>query len=154
MLHLNSYSMMTYIYFKKINRIINPIILILFTLCSCNKNSTPESETIIDILSAQLSWDIPCEGSTVNVDITTNIDWSIETDETTSAWINVSPAQGTAGTYKLEITVAANESEEQRTGTLTVLIENYSKNIIITQEGKVLKPESGSLEDMPIEEWK
>lgn len=123
-------------------------------LFSCTDNSAPlkDEETILDIPSAQLSWNLTHEAKDIEIEFTCNKEWSVAVDE--PSWISVSQNQGTAGKHTLGITVSANESEVQRVGTLTISSGKLSHNIIIRQKEKTFQIEGSEPEEMPIEEWK
>lgn len=123
-------------------------------LFSCNDNSASlkDEETILDIPSSQLSWDLTHEAKDIEVEFTCNREWSVAVDN--PSWISVSQNQGVAGKHTLEITISANESETQRVGTLTISSGKLSSNIIIRQKEKTFQTEGNGPEDMPIEEWK
>ena len=111
-------------------------------------------ETILDIPDSQSSWDISNAETALKVNLITNVDWSVEIEESTASWVSVDPSKGTAGEYVLDIHVSANETEEMRHGMLTVVSGNERREIYINQKGKTFQPEGEGPDDMPIEEWK
>lgn len=111
-------------------------------------------ETILNIPSDQLTWNLTCEEQIIEIKINTSKDWIAEVDASSSSWISLSPAQGSAGIHTLAVSISANTGKNLRTGTLMVSSGNLSREIIITQNEKILQPEGGGPEDMPVEEWK
>ena len=90
-------------------------------------------ETVIDIPESQTSWDVNCLGKVIEVNFVTNKDWNIEVDDKASSWISASPSKGTAGEYTLEISVSANDTEEERYGFVTIVSGDMRKDINIFQ---------------------
>lgn len=90
-------------------------------------------ETVIDIPESQTSWDVNCLGKVIKVNFVTNKDWNIEVDDKVSSWISASPSKGTAGEYTLEISVSANDTEEERYGFVTIVSGDMRKDINIFQ---------------------
>lgn len=111
-------------------------------------------ETVLDVPDSQTYWDISNEETALKVNLITNVDWSVEIEESTASWVSVDPSKGTAGEYVLDIHVSANETEEMRHGMLTVVSGNERREIYINQKGKTFQPEGEGPDDMPIEEWK
>lgn len=111
-------------------------------------------ETVLDIPDSQTSWNISSAEAVLKVNLVTNVDWNVEIDESAASWISVTPSEGTAGEYTLEISVSANETEEMRYGMLTVVSGYERRDIYINQKEKTFQPEGEGPEDMPIEEWK
>ena len=90
-------------------------------------------ETVLDIPDSQTYWDISNEETVLSVSFFTNKDWSVEIDESSSSWISVSPTEGSAGEYTLEIFVSENNTYERRYGTVTIVSENEKREIGIMQ---------------------
>jgi hypothetical protein len=77
--------------------------------------------------------------SKFEVELTSDAAWSTEVSD---SWINVSPASGAAGTSKLNIEIAPNESVNARTGAVTLKIGSSSRTqISIEQKGLYLDTE-------------
>lgn len=77
--------------------------------------------------------------SKFEVELTSDAAWSTVVSD---SWINVSPASGAAGTSKLNIEIAPNESVNARTGAVTLKIGSSSRTqISIEQKGLYLDTE-------------
>ena len=109
---------------------------------------------ILEIPEAQTSWDISSVAKVLKIDFVSKGDWKVEVEASASSWLSVFPSEGTAGEYTLEISVSANETEESRSGKVSIVSGSERRDIHVVQKEKVFKPESGGPEDMPIEEWK
>jgi hypothetical protein len=78
------------------------------------------------------------EGGTANIDITANINWTANSDQT---WLVVSPSSGIGIAQKLIFTAEANPLFTTRKATVTIsAIGSESQRVIITQERKLQPP--------------
>ena len=89
-------------------------------------------EAILDIPDYQTYWDINNEETVLKVNLLVNTDWSVEIDESFSSWISVSPMEGEAGEYTLEIFVSENSTYEPRDGTVTIVSGDERRDINMT----------------------
>lgn len=118
------------------------LVMFLFIFSSCDKlidlfegGDDEEENSIIEIPYSPTSWEVSYEGQTVSVEFTTSEDWRIVVDEYSSSWINVSPTEGSAGDYTLNISVSANETNEPRNGFVTIYSGDERVDIYVTQYG-------------------
>jgi len=106
----------------------------LATLCfaSCSKdNSEPEAELVVSTNQLTFFKD----GETKFFHVKSNIPWTISSTET---WCTVTPAIGSKGTVKIEVTVLTNATTTPRTATLTVTAGSLSEHLNITQDESIL----------------
>ena len=84
---------------------------------------------------SQETFDLAAEASEQTFTVTTNQSWTAVASE---AWVTVTPASGAAATEAVTVkaTVAANETAEPRTATITVTAAQLTKTVTITQAGK------------------
>ena len=84
---------------------------------------------------SQETFDLAAEASEQTFTVTTNQSWTAVASE---AWVTVTPASGAAATEAVTVkaTVAANETAEPRTATITVTAAQLTKTVTITQSGK------------------
>lgn len=118
------------------------LVMFLFIFSSCDKlidllegGDDEEENAIIEIPYSPTSWEVSYKGQTVSVEFTASEDWRIVIDEYTSSWISVSPTEGSAGDYTLDISVSANETSEQRNGFVTIYSGDERVDIYVTQYG-------------------
>ena len=71
-------------------------------------------------------------GGAATLSFTANRDWTVRADP----WIHVSPASGTASNKPVSVTVTAdpNKTPADRTGTVTIVLEEMSQSVTIRQE--------------------
>lgn len=72
--------------------------------------------------------------------------WSLHTDATD--WLTPDILEGAAGTYTVNLTVAANTSETSRTATIDIRCANDEEKLLITQLGTADTPPA------PVIRWK
>ncbi len=74
------------------------------------------------------------EGEEITVEVTANVDWTASADQT---WVTVSPTsgKGSAQAAPVKVNVAANETFDSRTATVTVTAGTLNKTMKITQTG-------------------
>ena len=90
-------------------------------MASCGKK--------VEVAFSSASVEMAPEGGVVEVALTSNGDWSVDTHP---EWIAVSPNAGT-GDAKLTLTASANEGSESRTGEITVSSKDNSATLTVTQ---------------------
>ena len=118
------------------------LVMFLLIFSSCDKlidllegGDDEEENAIIELPYSPTSWEVSYKGQTVSVEFTASEDWRIVIDEYTSSWISVSPTEGSAGDYTLDISVSANETSEQRNGFVTIYSGDERVDIYVTQYG-------------------
>lgn len=86
----------------------------------------PELEVSDEVITA------PIQGSERTITLTSNISWYATCD---AAWVTLTPANGTSDDNTLEITIAANETVENRSTVVNVINREYglTKEIAINQ---------------------
>lgn len=117
------------------------LLLVMMVCCwSCSDGGediptpTPKPETN----KVEISSSAPVveqKGGTTTISFTTNAAWTASVGSSTS-WVTVSPASGTAGTHTLTLTTAENDTYDERNATLTIKAGNASQNVTITQKQK------------------
>ena len=92
----------------------------------------PVPETTLSLDNeADATMTLSTEGGQKTVAFTTNAAWTAAAD---AAWITVAPASGVAGTaLELTITVAANETYDNRAGKVTITADDKVAEIAIAQ---------------------
>lgn len=87
-------------------------------------------------VSVDTNGNIQASGSTLNISISANVDWSVKCD---ADWITAAPASGT-NSGNVTLTVAENTSYDSRTAKVTIGSNDPTapiiKEITITQDGK------------------
>jgi hypothetical protein len=83
---------------------------------------------------APSSLNFPAAGNSQTITLTTNCDWSAAN---IPSWLTVNPSSGTAGTFTLTVTAAANSSSSAQSATLTFSGCNgqATQNLAIAQGG-------------------
>ena len=99
------------------------MLLALLPLLSCERE---EPEMNFDATS----FDLPAEGGTVSVNLTTNYDWKANPSD---PWIVVTPASAKKGTSTVKIQVAANDKHTARKGTVSFDCHDMVRGVAITQ---------------------
>lgn len=115
------------------------LVMFLFFFSSCDKlldlleGGDDEEDVTIEFPNSQTSWEVSNEGDLIRVEFSASNDWEIIVDESALSWISVSPLNGTAGEYTLEISVSANDTEEERNGFVAIVSGDMRKDINIFQ---------------------
>lgn len=73
----------------------------------------PEQNPLAQLFVDKEEFEFGYKGETKSMNITGNVEWSIEVESGDSEWLEINPAEG-KGTKKIEFTAAANEVEEAR----------------------------------------
>lgn len=77
------------------------------------------------------SLEMPGEGGSQTVTLTTNYDWTAKTSD---PWLQVSPTSGKKGTtVTLTIKAEANDKSNLRKGSVTITLKDFSRSIAISQ---------------------
>ena len=84
----------------------------------------------VDVALSESNVSLAPEGATVEVSLTSNGDWSVDTHP---EWLSVSPASG-KGDATLSLTAPAYEGEEARSGEVRVTTKDNSATLTVTQE--------------------
>lgn len=85
----------------------------------------PDSLTLTD---AEIT--APASGLTQDLVFTTNVPWSVQSSE---SWISVNPSEGQAGDVKAKLTIAANDTYEDRSATVVVTAGSLSATLTVSQ---------------------
>ena len=100
--------------------------LLLMMLSSCT-----EKEPLPEIKLNQDRYAFSSMASSASLFITTNYDW---TASSSSSWLTLRTAGGTAGTVSLFFDVSANETPDERTGVITIRCKDLSREITVVQQ--------------------
>ena len=114
--------------------------IILISLVSCEKSTDDPTTKTSFVISKENETDFnngikfDCNGWEKIVKFSTNKSWHVTTDN--SSWISVSPDEGEAGDIQLYITVYPNDSYSDREDTITIISDDVTKIIKVTQDQK------------------
>lgn len=98
---------------------------------------------IMSAYASTNSFIVSGEGGDKTFTVTSNGDWTIESD---SEWLTVSPANGGKGEFEVTLTAAPNVGDSSREGILTLICGDTSSNIKVSQLNyKVTAPAGYSL---------
>lgn len=101
----------------------------LFTACSDENDSTPADPSIrLDVLSLPV---FESSGSSFTMTFTSVTDWTASTDQ---EWCSVSPASGKGGNCSITVTVADNETPDERNATLILRSGNVEERLMVVQK--------------------
>ena len=98
---------------------------------SCNSSDSGEEEQV-DILDVSTVSEFSASGETNSIAVTANLYWYTANN---NDWITLSPTNGT-NNGTINISVTANPNTTVRTGSVSVIGGDISKNITITQAAK------------------
>jgi len=126
--------------------------LLFILICSCSKNEPAYIKTI-----GQSSYSISAKSSSTAISFSTNSAWTAKSSD---SWLSVSPSSGNSGdNIAITISAAANPNWDSRSASVTLMADDASQIISITQmqkEGFLLSDnklfigsEGGSL-DIPV----
>ena len=99
------------------------------------------------IFIGQDEYTLGCEGGTIEIKADANVEYTVTTSEN---WIEQITTRALS-TGILRFTILANDSESQRTGSVTLTGGDITKIIVIRQAGK--DNTSGGIDDMPTQPW-
>ena len=100
------------------------------------------------IIIAQDFYEVEAEGSTLDIPVQANVDFTVSTD---ADWITQVETRGLTE-HVLHFDVAANDSEEAREATITLAYnDRFKQTIKVMQYGR--SDTSGGIDDMPIQPW-
>ena len=97
------------------------------------------------IFIGQDEYTLGCEGGTIEIKVDANVEYTVTTSEN---WIEQITTRALS-TGILQFTILANDSESQRTGSVTLTGGDITKIIVIRQAGK----DNTSGDDMPTQPW-
>ena len=100
------------------------ILSLFFVAISCQKDDEPSliiTKTEISVSDAKTS---------EVISFTANMDW---TARASTNWITVSPTSGDASNTRINVTLDANDTFDDRTSTVTIMVGGLSKSVTITQ---------------------
>jgi len=108
----------------------NKIINLLSVFCFIAVIATScEKEPILEV--SQSSFTISDQGSSQTISFSTNKDWSASVSGGT--WCTINPASGSSEVKSITVTVAANDTYDDRSATITIKAEDLTKVITISQ---------------------
>lgn len=88
-----------------------------------------EKEPILEV--SQSSFTISNQGSSQTISFSTNKDWSASVSGGT--WCTISPASGNSDVKSITVTIAANDTYDDRSATITIKAKELTKVITISQ---------------------
>lgn len=106
------------------------VVMCLSCGCSSSDGDSSSSSITVSISPSTLSFD--CTGGSDKVTITSNQEWGATVSDD---WISVSPTYSTASSATMTVTIAANTSSSERTGTVAVKAGSTREVLTITQAG-------------------
>ena len=89
-------------------------------------NENDDDEKPVFEIDAEGSYTIPAEGAEIKVTITTNLEYRVEVSEDAKAWLSIGDTRAVR-TETLIFTVAKNESDRERTATITIFNKDDEK---------------------------
>ncbi len=108
----------------------NLIVSIIVVLCSCNTNGNDIEAKKFSVEISPTELNISYKASTQTLTITANSDWAVYSD---SAWCNVSPSGGVAGTSTVTVKIGDNTNEKSRSTNLVFKSGTAKQTYTITQ---------------------
>ena len=132
---------------NKLNRILTALSLLLLMAANCNPEpdptppapppappnitfSIPSGDTVKPTGDGNASAEFAAGGGTASVTFTATVAWTASSSAT---WCAVSPASGALGSGTLTLTIAKNETYDERTATVTVTAESVRRTITVKQ---------------------
>ena len=89
-------------------------------------NENDDDEKPVFEIDAEGSYTIPAEGAEIEVTITTNLEYRVEVSEDAKAWLSIGDTRAVR-TETLIFTVTKNESDRERTATITIFNKDDEK---------------------------
>lgn len=105
--------------------------LVLAVVCNCSSSDSGEEE-VVDRLEISTVSEFSASSETQSITVTANLYWY---SANTNDWITLSPTNGT-NNGTINISVTANPNTTVRTGVVSIIGGDISKNITITQAAK------------------
>lgn len=123
------------------------VLLLLLAACSDSDNE-PDEPTPPEPVPAEITLDADTEslkaveasGGSISVNLTATAEWTATVEEGgTDLWLNVSPTSGKAGKTTVTLTIAANESPDERSASVLFVCGEDEETLTVTQQqGDVL----------------
>ncbi|GGD14417.1 polysaccharide lyase family 7 protein [Hyunsoonleella pacifica] len=113
--------------------------LIFISIISCSSEDSNEEEKVVELSLSSIS-DFSANQETKSLAVTANLYWYTENN---NDWIILTPTNGT-NNGTINIAVSSNPTEVKRTGIISVIGGDVSRNLTITQTGK--EPNTGGLD--------
>lgn len=102
-------------------------------LWACSSSEDTPVTPQIDITSPELPQVLSDNGGAASLSFTANGTWTAQADQ---SWCSVSPSQGEAGSYTLQISASANTDYDERNTKVIITCGTIKKEITITQKQK------------------
>lgn len=115
------------------------VLLIFTSIISCGSEDSNGEEQSVE-LSLSSVFEFSANQETISLTVTANLYWYTENN---NDWITLTPTNGT-NNRTINITVSANPMEAKRTGIISVIGGDISRDLTITQAGK--EPNTGGLD--------
>lgn len=114
------------------------LVLPLFTFCNGGNDSgsdSDEQEPILTIVGEK-EFHFTCDGGTVTLTFTTNLDW---TAEPSSSWLQVNPSSGKAG-ENISVSIICEKTPKQKKRSSDVTLTNGKRMLLvdISQDGDLM----------------
>ena len=94
-----------------------------------------KEDLIPELTLDKTSVSVEAAGGKVEFSVTSNVAWTAVSD---ASWVTIEPASGKGGApVKVTATVAANDTEQEKTANVTVKTETLSKTLTVTLAAKV-----------------
>lgn len=110
-------------------------------LCSCN-NDALDNKAIVSFNGLKSSYQFEAiPDGKVSFTITTNVNWYLKMEGLD--WIKATPGRGLASTSSQTVTIEAipNEDSQMRTGVMTIVAGDVTKEVTLSQAAASLEPE-------------
>ncbi len=113
--------------------------LIFISIISCGSEDSNEEEKVAELSLSSVS-EFSANQETQSLAVTANLYWYTENN---NDWISLTPTNGT-NNGTINIAVSSNPTEVKRTGIISVIGGDVSRDLTITQAGKA--PNTGGLD--------
>lgn len=113
--------------------------LIFISIISCGSEDSNEEEKVVELSLSSVS-EFSANQETKSLAVTANLYWYTENN---NDWITLTPTNGT-NNGTINIAVSRNPTEVKRTGIISVIGGDVSRDLTITQAGKA--PNTGGLD--------
>ena len=112
-------------------------VAIAFAATSCGSDNTSPSESLYAVSASVESLSFDASGDSKSFTVTALSDWDAVTSDD---WIKLTKSGTTSQNGTVEVTVGANSSKNERTGTVTLKSGTARTNISIQQDGREPEP--------------
>lgn len=131
------------------------VLLTMSMICSCSKDEegmyikVPQGE--VNYLGSKIDFDP--DGGTKTFAFVTNRDWSITIADTRSGidWLNVSAKSGSAGEHRIDLDVSKNETYDDRSVVVNLIIGDSITKIIVNQKQLDAMTLTADLFELPVD---